>query len=319
MPVHRSGAARRAPAYDAGVGEQRGIGFIGLGNIGSGVCANLLADGHPVCAFDVDGERLAAQVAAGARRAGGPGEVAGASDITFLSLPTPEIMSTVARQWLEGAAPGSLLVDLTTNSPATVRQIGALLAERGCHLVEAPLTGGAPGARNRQLVFIVGGDPEQVGRVAPLFEQLGRGTFHLGPLGCGNIGKLVNSLMAFTSMWVSLEGLALAAGNEIDLRSLLEMVRTSGGANSYLDCRVEEIAQRGRHPDFAMELAAKDAGLMLEAGREAGVPMPVASAVHQMLVYAKAQGLGGRDISDLVEVMERAAGLQLHLRPPEPA
>lgn len=297
--------------------EQQRIGFIGLGNIGSGVCANLLADDFTVRAFDIDERRLAVQVSAGAHPARGPADVASGSDITFLSLPTPEIMSAVARQWLEGAPGGSLLVDLTTNAPATVRHIGAVLATKDCHLVEAPLTGGALGARNRQLVFIVGGEEGPVARVLPLLERLGRATFHLGPLGCGNVGKLVNSLMAFTSMWVSLEGLAMAAGNGIDLRTLLEMVRTSGGASSYLDRRVEEIAERGRRPDFAMELAAKDAGLMLEVGREAGVPLPVASAVHQMLVYAKAQGLGGHDISDLVEVMERAAGLRLELRPPE--
>lgn len=302
--------------YDAAVAEQQRVGFIGLGNIGGGVCANLLADGVAVRAFDIDERRLAAQVSAGARAARGPADVASETDVTFLSLPDPPVMSAVARQWLEGAAPGSVLVDLTTNSPTTVRHIGAVVAAKGCQLVEAPLTGGAPGARNRQLVFIVGGEEAAVAKVAPLFDRLGRATFHLGPLGAGNVGKLVNSLMAFTSMWVSLEGLAMAAGNGIDLRTLLEMVRTSGGANSYLDRRVEEIAERGRRPDFSMELAAKDAGLMLEVGREAGVPLPVASAVHQMLVYAKAQGLGGHDISDLVEVMERAAGLRLELRPP---
>jgi 3-hydroxyisobutyrate dehydrogenase-like beta-hydroxyacid dehydrogenase len=291
------------------------IGIIGLGNIGSGVCANLVADGHQVTAFDIDPDRLAAQVAAGASPAQSVAEVAAAAAITFLSLPTPEVMATVSRQWLDGAAPGSVLVDLTTNSPSTVRDIGDIVAAHGCHLVEAPLTGGAIGARNRMLVFIVGGDPEVVARVSPIFDSLGRGTFHLGPLGAGNVGKLVNSLMAFTTMWVSLEGLALAAGSGIDLRSLLTMIRTSGGANSYLDTRVEEIAQRGRHPDFAMELAAKDAGLMLELGRQVGVPLPVASAVHQMLVYAKSQGLGGHDISDLVEVMEHASGLQLQLVP----
>ena len=95
------------------------------------------------------------------------------------------------------------------------------------------------------------------------------------------------------------------------------MVRTSGGANSYLERRVEEITERGRPAEFAMELAAKDAGLMLEVGEQTGVPLPMASAIHQMLSFAKAQGLGGHDISDLVEVMERAADVRLHLRPPE--
>jgi 3-hydroxyisobutyrate dehydrogenase-like beta-hydroxyacid dehydrogenase len=291
--------------------------MIGLGNIGAGVCANLLADGHRVTALDTDQARLKLQVDAGAAAAGNPAEVSAAADITFLSLPTPEVMSEVSEQWLEGAAPGKVLVDLTTNSPELVKQVGRRLATRDAQLVEAPLTGGAPGARNRMLVFIVGGEPEAVDRVRPLLDALGRGVFHLGPLGCGNVGKLVNSLMAFSSMWTSLEGLAMAAGNGIDLRSLLEMVRTSGGANSYLERRVDEISERGRHPDFAIELAAKDAGLMLEVGRQASVPLPLASAVHQMLVYAKAQGLGGRDISDLVEVMEHAAGLRLELSPPD--
>ena len=309
-------------SYAVSMGERtempaQRIGFIGLGNIGGGMCANLVADGHDVTAFDVDAAKLTAQVEAGARAGKSPDDVAANADITFMSLPTPEVMAAVSEDWLRGAAAGSLLVDLTTNSSTTVRSIGRRLAAGGCHLVEAPLTGGAIGARNRMLVFIIGGDAEQVARVAPLFDALGRGQFHLGPLGTGNVGKLVNSLMAFTTMWVSLEGLALAAGNDIDLQLLLKMVRFSGGANSYLEKRVDEIATRGRPPEFAIELAAKDAGLMLELGRESSVPLPVASAIHQMLVFAKAQGLGGHDISDLVEVMERVTGVPLVLGPAE--
>jgi len=301
-----------------GVSDSRNLGFIGLGNIGGAVSANLVADGHQLCVFDVDDARLKVLAEAGATPAGSVGDVAAASEITFLSLPTPAIMEAVAWEWLE-AARGSakLLVDLTTNAPATVRTVGARLEAAGAHLVEAPLTGGAIGARNRSLVFIVGGEADQVARVAPLLDSLGRATFHLGPLGCGNVGKLVNSLMAFTTMCVSLEGLALAATNGIDLRTLLDLLRLAGGASSYIDRRVEEINVRGRPADFAMELAAKDAGLILEVGRDGGVPLPVASAVHQVLVSAKAQGLGGHDISDLVEVIERSTGLELRL-PPAP-
>jgi 3-hydroxyisobutyrate dehydrogenase-like beta-hydroxyacid dehydrogenase len=292
------------------------LGFIGLGNIGAGVCSNLVTDGHHVVAFDTDAERTKRMEEAGATGASSAADVARGADVTFLSLPTPAIMESVTREWLgEAAGSGKTLVDLTTNSPATIRMLGTLLEASGVSLVEAPVTGGAPGARNRQLVFIVGGDDEAVASVRPLLESVGRAVFHLGPLGTGSIGKLVNSLMAFTTMWVSLEGLALAAKNDIDLRLLLEMVRTSGGASSYLERRVEQINERGRPAEFALELAAKDAGLMLEAGRESGVPMPVASAVHQMLAYAKAQGLEGRDISDLVEVMERAAAVELRIPP----
>jgi len=296
--------------------ENEKLGFIGLGNIGGGVCSNLVADGHSVVAFDLDASRVEAMSKMGARAASSTAEVAGESELTFLSLPTPASMEEVTMQWLERAAgTGKVLVDLTTNSPAIVRALGQRLESAGTHLVEAPVTGGAPGARNRQLVFIVGGEPGLVDRVRPLLESVGRAVFHLGPLGCGNVVKLVNSLMAFTTMWVSLEGLAIAAKSDIDLRLLLEMVRTSGGANSYLERRVEQINERGRPAEFAMELAAKDAGLMLEVGRECGVPMPVASALHEMLSFAKAQGLGQHDISDMVEVMERAAAVEIRLPP----
>lgn len=289
--------------------------MIGLGNIGSGICANLLADGHEVTALDTDPAALQRQVEAGAKAADGPAAVAAAADVTLLSLPTPEVMAAVAEQWLAGAGPGKVLVDLTTNSPEVVRQVGHRLAAGGARLLEAPLTGGAPGARNRQLLFIVGGDADLVEELRPLLDSIGRGVWHLGPLGCGNVGKLVNSLMAFSAMWTTLEGLALAAANDIDLRRLVDMLRTAGGAHSYLQSRVDEIAERGRHPDFAIELAAKDAGLMVELGRQSSVPLPLASAVHQMLVYGKAHGLGGHDISDLVEVMEDAAGRRLELHP----
>ena len=300
--------------------EPHDLGFIGLGNIGGALAGNLLADGHRLCVYDVDSARSVTLAQAGATVAKSPGEVAAGAHITFMSLPSPRVMEDVARQWLSQAAgSGKILVDLTTNAPATVQAVGERLLAEGAHLVEAPVTGGAPGARNRQLVFITGGDTDIVARVRPLLDSLGRATFHLGRLGSGNVGKLVNSLLAFSSMWVTLEGLALAAKSDVDLRTLVDMVRTSGGATPYIDRRVDEIGTRGRPAEFALGLAAKDAGLMLDAGRQAGVPMPVASALHEMLAFAVGQGLAGRDISDLVEVVERAAAVKLELRPPEPA
>jgi 3-hydroxyisobutyrate dehydrogenase-like beta-hydroxyacid dehydrogenase len=296
--------------------ERARLGFIGLGNIGGGIAANLVADGHEVTVLDTDDTRVKPLVEAGASAASTPAEVAAAADITFLSLPTPAIMEAVAAEWLEGAlGSGKILVDLTTNAPATVRVVGARLAAGGARLVEAPLTGGAPGARTRYLVFIVGGEPDAVEEVKPILATIGRATFHLGPLGCGNVGKLVNSLLAFTATAVSLEGLALAARHDIDLRTVVDMVRTAGAGNFFIDRMVEGINDRGRPTEFALGLAAKDAGLMLEVGRDVALPMPVASAVHELLVLAKAQGLGGHDFSDFVEVVERMSNVTLHLPP----
>jgi 3-hydroxyisobutyrate dehydrogenase len=292
------------------------VGFVGLGNIGGAVAANLVGDGHATTVFDLVPERVAAVAAAGARPAASVAEVAADSDVTFLSLPTPAAMAAVSGEWLAAAPDGGLLVDLTTNSPSVVRAVGRDVAAAGKALVEAPLTGGAVGARNRTLVFIVGGDPADVERVRPLLGTIGRASFHLGPLGCGSVGKLVNSLMAFSATWASMEGLALGARHGIDLRTLVDVVKTAGPSNFYLDRGVEGINDRGARTEFALELAAKDAGLILEVGRDASVPTPIASAVHQVLVTAKSLGLGDHDWTDLAEVMERVAGVELRLAPP---
>ena len=292
----------------------RQLGFIGLGNIGGAVCNNLLSDGHLVTVLDIEPARVAAMEAAGGRPADTALEVAEQADITFMSLPTPAVMETVAEAWLPGGK-GKILVDLTTNAPAMVRSVGARLGAAGASLVEAPLTGGAPGAQARTLVFIVGGEAEPVAAVRPLLDTIGRATFHLGPLGCGNVGKLVNSLLAFSATWASIEGLALGARHEIDLRALVTMVRTAGTSNFYMDRLVEGIEERDRPTTFALELAAKDAGLMVEVGREMDVPLPLASALLQVLVLAGAQGLGGRDFAELPRLMEQVADLEFRLRP----
>jgi len=289
------------------------VGVIGLGNIGGHVAVNLVADGHDVTVFDVDAARAAA--IDGAAPAASVADVGAAAEVTVLSLPTPEVVRAVADEWATTAAKGSVLVDLSTNSPAVVRELGDRLEATGHHLVEAPLTGGAPGAEHRMLSFMIGGDDDAVARVLPLIEPLGRATVHVGELGLGNTMKLVNSLVAFTTTWVSLEGLSLAAKSGIDVQRAVEILRTNGVANFYLDRMVETIDDRDRPTQFALGLAAKDAGLIVDRGRALGVPTPAGAAVLQVLVGAIAAGLGDRDWSDLVAVAERQGDVELRWSP----
>jgi 3-hydroxyisobutyrate dehydrogenase-like beta-hydroxyacid dehydrogenase len=291
------------------------VGVIGLGNIGGAIAANLAADGHEVSVHDTDAARLGAAAAAGARPATDAAAVARASEITFTSLPTPGAFAAVADAWLAAAALGAVLVDLSTNAPALVRSIGDRLTAAGRHLVEAPLTGGAPGAQARMLVFMVGGEADAVDRVRPLLERLGRATFHVGPLGLGNVAKLVNSLMAFSATWLSLEGLAVAAKAGIDVRTMIDVIRAGGAGNIFTERMVEGINERGRPTQFSLALAAKDAGLLLEVAREHGVPTPAAAQVGQAFVAALGAGLGDRDFTDLVELVERMAGIELRIAP----
>ena len=293
----------------------RRLGVIGAGNIGGAIAANLLADGHAVVVHDTDRARVDALVRTGAARADTAAAVAARSEITFTSLPGPAIMEAVAEAWLSEAPRDSVLVDLSTNAPATIRRVGERFAAAGRHLLEAPLTGGAPGAQARMLVFMVGGEPEVYERCRPLLQQLGRAVIHVGALGLGNTAKLVNSLLAFSATWVSLEGLAIAAKAGMNLRTMIEVVRAGGAGNFFTDRMVEGINERGRPTQFALALAAKDAGLLLDVAREAGVPVPVATEIAQALVAAVGAGLGERDFTDLVELIERQAGVKLRLPP----
>ena len=289
------------------------VGVIGLGNIGGGIARNLVADGNEVVVYDVDSS--AVKAVSGATAAADPADVGRQADVTLLSLPTPEVVNSVADAWAKAAAPGSILVDLSTNSPAAVRELGARLAGSGHHLVEAPLTGGAIGAEKRMLVFMIGGDDEAVARVQPVLEPLGRATFHVGPLGLGNTMKLLNSLIAFTTTWVSLEGLAFATKAGIDVQKAVEILRTAGASNFFIDRQVETIDGRGRPTQFALELAAKDAGLIVEWARELGAATPVAGAVKSVLDSAVANGLGGADWSELVTHAEQQSDVALRWNP----
>jgi 3-hydroxyisobutyrate dehydrogenase-like beta-hydroxyacid dehydrogenase len=293
----------------------RRLGVIGAGNIGGAIATNLLADGHTVCVHDTDPARLGVLTRSGAVAADSPAAVATCSEITFTSLPSPSVMEAVARDWLAGAERDTVLIDLSTNAPATVRAVGTRLAEAGRHLLEAPLTGGAPGAQARMLVFMVGGDGAVYERCLPLLQKLGRAVFHVGPLGLGNTAKLVNSLLAFSGTWVALEGLAIAAKMGINLRTMIDVIRTGGAGNFFTDRMVDGINERGRPTQFALALAAKDAGLLLDVAREVAVPVPVAAEVAQALVAAVGAGLGDRDFTDLVELIERQAGVTLRLPP----
>jgi 3-hydroxyisobutyrate dehydrogenase-like beta-hydroxyacid dehydrogenase len=288
------------------------LGVVGLGNIGGAIAANLVADGHTVTVSDVDADRAAAISGA---TVGSVAEVAAASEITLTSLPTPDVVSAVAGEWAEAAAPGSILLDLSTTLPAGNQEIAARLAARGHHFVEAPLTGGAVGAQNRTLVFMVGGDPEPVARVAPVLDQLGRATVHLGPVGTGTTMKLVNSLLAFTCTWASLEALALAVAAGIDVRTAVEVVKTGGASNFFVDRAVEGINQRGRPAQFTLDLAAKDADLIQTVAASHGVSAAMASAMADVLGDVVGRGLGDHDWSDLVVAAEQRSGVELTIAP----
>ena len=238
--------------------------------------------------------------------------MARSSEITITSLPGPAAVVAVVGEWAGAADAGSILLEISTTAPTDNRRLASRLASSGHHFVEAPLTGGAAGAQKRTLVFMVGGDDEPVSRCTPLLDQLGRATFHLGPVGAGTTMKLANSLLAFGCTIASLEALSLTAKAGIDVRTAVEVVRTGGATNFFIDHGVDTIDVRGRDTQFALTLASKDASLIEELAAATEVPAPVARAVAEVLADAVDRGLGDHDWSDLVEAAEARSGVDLH-------
>jgi 3-hydroxyisobutyrate dehydrogenase len=289
------------------------VGVVGLGNIGGAIAANVAADGHELTVTDLDAIRAAA--VEGATAVGSVAEVAAASEITITSLPNPTVVAAVADEWAGAAAPGSVFLDISTTLPAGNQEIATRLSATGHHFVEAPLTGGAIGAQNRALVFMVGGDAEPVARVTPLLDQLGRATVHLGPVGTGTTMKLVNSLLAFACTWASLEALSMAVAGGIDVRSAVDVVKTGGASNFFIDRAVEGINQRGKPAQFALDLAAKDAHLIQQVADGHGVSAAMASAMVDVLDDIVQRGLGSHDWTDLVVAAEQRSGIELTITP----
>jgi 3-hydroxyisobutyrate dehydrogenase-like beta-hydroxyacid dehydrogenase len=289
------------------------VGVVGAGTIGGAIATNLAADGHWVAVHDTDPARRERMVAAGTIALDTVGDLAADCEFTFASLPTPQAMRRVADEWAAEADPGSILIDLSTNAPTVVREVGAALAARGHHLLEAPIAGGAESARSRELIFLVGGDAAVFARVLPLLERLGNACFHLGPLGSANAAKLATSLLAFASAGAALEALAVAAKSGLDLVTTIDVIRAAGVGGAFFERIVDGLREPGRPPSFALALAAKDATLAVDLAHDLGVPVHVGEEIRAMLAEAVGDGLGSHDFSDWVRWIERRAGVKLGL------
>ena len=292
------------------------IAVVGLGNIGGHVAANLIADGFDVMVCDINDELVNKLVAKGAKK-GSVKDVGAHAELTLLSLPSPAVIKSVTTEWLSTAAANSILVDLSTNSPEMAKTLGKTVTDAGRCFLECPLTGGAPGAMNRSLVFMIGGDKSVFERAKPVLDKISRASFYMGDFGTGNTAKLANSLLAFTSTWTSLEALAMAAKTGIDIRTLVNVIRTGGASNFYIDNMVEYLNIKEKPVMFGLSLAAKDAGLITQMGKDLGVPTPVANSIADVYQQAIAAGLSQKDWSALEGFMEKQAGAILSIKPKE--
>jgi 3-hydroxyisobutyrate dehydrogenase len=271
------------------------VGFIGLGHMGAPMCANVLAAGFDLVVHDVRPEAAAGLVAAGASWAASPREAGRGQDVVITMLPAPRHVADVLLGpdgLLDGLAPGSAWVDMSTSVPEVADRVRALAAPRQVAVLDAPVSGMAAGAKAGTLQIFVGGDASDYRRVRPLLEAMGdpERILHVGGNGSGYTVKLMINLLWFGHLALTAEVLTTGVRAGVDLGVLRRCLLASPAASNFLERDVLSVLERGDYDDsFALALACKDLGLAVDLARQAGVPAEVSALVEQIYRRARAQ------------------------------
>jgi 3-hydroxyisobutyrate dehydrogenase len=301
------------------------VGFIGLGNMGSGMAGNIQKADYPLVVYDIRESLAKPFVERGARQASAPAEVARLSDVIFTSLPGPREVEAVAigpQGVLEGIKPGGIYVDLSTSRPTLIRQIEPKFRAKGAHVLDAPVSGGKTGAATRNLAVMVGGERAIYERLKPILDAFGDKVFYAGSIGAGSVCKLVHNMIGHGIRQAIAEGLTLGVKAGVEPEAVWECVRRGAvGRMLSLHDSLPRTVFRGQFEpaSFALALSHKDITLATELGREYNVPMPVANLAEQLAIQAMNRGWGDKDSSITFLLQEEAAGVQVRAPHIDPA
>jgi len=291
------------------------VGFIGLGIMGKSMAANLQKSGHELVVHDLKRDAAAPHVQAGAVWADTPRKVAEATEIVFTSLPGPPDMESVAlgkQGLLSGLQKGKAYFDLTTNSPTVVRKVHAVFADKGVHLLDAPVSGGPHGARTGKLAIWVGGEEDVFKRYKPVLDGFSDQAVYVGAIGAGSVTKLVHNMAGYAIQTALAEVFTMGVKAGVEPLALWQAVRQGAGGRQRTFDRVPHQFFRGKYdpPNFALRLAHKDVTLATALGREFNVPMRVANLALADLTEALNRGWGERDSRIPMSLQEERAGVQ---------
>jgi len=290
------------------------VGFIGLGIMGSRMAAVLRRSGFELTVWNRTAERAREFAAAhGAAVAERPADVAAADVVITMVVDAEQVRRVLLGDdgVLAGARPGLLCVDMSTIGPAGAREIGAALAERQVHFVDAPVSGSSPRAEDGTLTIMAGGDEADFARARPLFEAMGELVVHVGAVGDGQTVKLINNAVAAVNCATVGEALLVARAAGVDLDALVRVMGASSGASAMLALKAEPMRRHDYATLFKLEHMLKDVRLCLEAGEAAGAPFTFAAQAREILSAGMGRGLGDADFAALIEVLEGQAGRRL--------
>jgi 2-hydroxy-3-oxopropionate reductase len=288
------------------------IGFIGLGIMGRPMAKNLIKAGYALVVHSRSKPPVDDVVAAGARAAGSPREVAAQSDVVITMLPNSPDVELVAlgkNGIIEGAKAGQIFLDMSTISPIVSKKVGAALADKGVKMLDAPVSGGEQGAINAALSIMVGGDRAVFDGVVPIFQAMGKTITHLGPLGAGGFTKLANQIIVAVNLTALAEALTLARKAGLDRDLTLTALAGGLAGSKCLEQKRGNYVSGSYKPGFKIDLHYKDLGLIMESARELGVPVPATAVVQELFSALRVRGGGSLDHSGIITLLESLAGV----------
>ncbi|ODU19923.1 MAG: 3-hydroxyisobutyrate dehydrogenase [Sphingomonas sp. SCN 67-18] len=287
------------------------IAFIGLGNMGGGMAANLAKAGHAVRAFDLSEAALERAAAAGCACAGSAAEAAADAECVVTMLPAGRHVAQVYEESLFGNAPESaLLIDCSTIDVATARQVAAAASARGLAAVDAPVSGGIAAANAGTLTFMVGGTDDGFARAEPVLAAMGKAVIHAGGAGAGQAAKICNNMLLGASMVATCETFLLAQKLGLDPQTFYDIASKASGQNwsmtSY--CPLpgvgpESPADRDYQGGFATALMLKDLKLAVEAAAGANASVPMGAGAMALYQAFQNGGGGGLDFSAIIRLL----------------
>ncbi len=290
------------------------IAFIGLGNVGFPLARNLLSAGHQLTLFDLDAERAAPLVAAGAKLAESSRAAAEGAEVAITSLPNPAAVTAVVpgeSGLLSALAPGSLWIEMSTTDDADMRRYADDAAARGIDVLEAPITGGANRAWTGEISILVGGDEAVFQRYQSLLSVMGGDIEHMGPIGSASVVKVITNMLAFVHLWASGEAMMLAKRAGVDLAKAYHGIRISSG-NSFAHETEGQLVLNGSYNcAFTMNLALKDMRLAMKLGKETETPLAVAELVNDFFEQAKTAYGDEAWSTQAVKILEDQLGEEL--------
>ena len=288
------------------------IGFIGLGIMGAPMLRNLLKAGHSAVAYDIVSSQLDAIVAEGAERGASSREVASRSIFTITMLPDgPQVEQAVLGEGgaLEGAKPGSLLIDMSSINPLISQKIAIACMAKGVEFLDAPVSGGEPKASDGTLAIMVGGKAEVYEKALPFLKQMGSSVTLVGPVGAGNVTKLANQIMVACNIAAMGEALVLSTRCGLAPDVVFRAVKNGLAGSTVLDTKAPMVIDRNFKPGFRIRLHHKDLRNALQVAEAAMVALPLTSIVQQMLTSLINDGKGDLDHAAIVTFIEQLAGI----------